>query len=268
MNIDRFKKIVEYCQTNSQDIEYKIRNFYSAMNIYSDTGVRDVLLSVREAFLRRGFIFFEMPFADDEIGALCYKGDGLGYVVINSSIPKVNSNFAVAHEIYHVFFQESKFESKIEFANDHYYEREDEFSANAFAGYLLMPENGFREMFEKFKSESKEIFDVICKLMNYYQTPYMATLIRCCELRLIEMKDMSGELMFAGKDCIADKFSELWLDVKILEPSHRDDLANVEGLVKQVGKGFVAEEYINQRTLDMVLANMDTLGRQIKGDEA
>lgn len=266
MNVDRFKKIVNYNQTKSFEIEFNIKKFYSAMNIYSDSGVRDVLLSVREAFLRRGFIFFEMPFSDDEIGALCYKGDGLGYVVINSSIPKVNSNFAVAHEIYHVFFQENKFESKIEFANDHYYESEDEFAANAFAGYLLMPENSFREMFEKFKSESKEMLDIICKLMNYYQAPYMATLIRCCELRLIEMKDMSSEIMFADKKCVADKFSELWLDVKILEPSCRDDFSNVELLVRQVGKEFVRDEYINQRTLDMVLKNIDTLSKQIKGD--
>ncbi len=47
-----------------------------------------------------------MPFNDKEIGALSYKGDGLGYVVINTSLPRVNSNFAIAHEIYHVFFSE------------------------------------------------------------------------------------------------------------------------------------------------------------------
>mgnify|MGYP001351351535 CR=1 FL=1 len=41
--------------------------------------------------------------------------------------------------------------------------------------------------------------------MNYYQTPYMATLIRCCELQLIDMKEMSGELMFVNKEDVFEK---------------------------------------------------------------
>lgn len=267
MDINRFKRIIEYSEANLGDIEFKIKRFCSVMNIKSDSDVREVLLLVREVFIKRGFIVFEIPFFDGEIGALCYKGDGLGYVVINSSLPKVNSNFAVAHEIYHVFFQESEFKSKIEFANEYYYESEDEFAANVFAGALLMPENSFRGMFDKFKSESKGLFDIICKLMNYYQTPYMATLIRCCELRLIEMKDMTSGLMFVNKETVFDKFSELWLDSRILEPSCRDDFPNVERLVKQMGEKYIEGGYINQRTLDMVLNNLKTLSKQIKGDK-
>lgn len=34
-------------------------------------------------FRKKGFLVFQMPFADDEIGALSYRGDGIGYVVIN-----------------------------------------------------------------------------------------------------------------------------------------------------------------------------------------
>ncbi len=191
----------------------------------------------------------------------------MGYVVINSSLPKVNSNFAVAHEIYHVFFQGGEFKSKIELANEHYYESEDEYAANVFAGALLMPENSFRVMFEKFMAESKGPIETICKLMNYYQTPYMATLIRCCELQLIEMKDMTNDLMCVNKEKVFSTFSELWLDSKILEPSLRDDFANVERLVKRMGEEFVDGEFINQRTLDMVLKNIKTLSKQIKGDD-
>lgn len=266
MDINRLKKIIEYSKANCDEIERNIRTFCSVMNIKSDSDIRDVLLLVREVFNKRGFLVFEMPFMDDEIGALCYKGDGLGYVVINSSLPKVNSNFAVAHEIYHVFFQENEFKSKIEFANEDYYESESEYAANNFARALLMPENGFRGMFEKFKSESQGLFDTICKLMNYYQTPYMATLIRCCELRLIEMKDMTSELLYVNRENVFDKFSELWLDPGILNPSLRDDFMNVKRLVKQMGEDFIEEEFLNRRTLDMVLKNMEVLSKQIRGE--
>lgn len=267
MDINRFRRIIEYSKKNHAEIEQSIKRFCSVMNIKSDSDARDVLLLVREVFLKRGFIMFEMPFMDAEIGALCYKGDGLGYVVINSSLPKVNSNFAVAHEIYHVFFQENEFRSKIELANDNYYDSEDEYAANSFAGALLMPENSFRGMYEKFNAESQGLVDTICKLMNYYQTPYMATLIRCCELRMIETKDKTSDLMFASRDTVIGKFSELWLDSKILEPSLRDDFVNVERLVRKLGEEYVEGEYINQRTLDLVIKNIKTLSKKIRGDK-
>mgnify|MGYP001443451524 FL=1 len=73
MDVNRFKSIIEYSRVNLDEIEVKIRKFCAVMNIRSDSDVRDVLLLVREVFLRRGFIVFEMPFMDDEIGALCYK---------------------------------------------------------------------------------------------------------------------------------------------------------------------------------------------------
>lgn len=57
----------------------------------------------------------ELPFADEEIGALCYQGDALGYILINTSLPRVNVNFAICHEIYHAFFQEKEISSRMEF---------------------------------------------------------------------------------------------------------------------------------------------------------
>ena len=98
----------------------------------------------------------------------------------------MNTNFAIAHEIYHVFWGENEFVSKVEFSDDHYYEHEEEYAANLFAGMLLMPEISFRRMYLKFKeeSDSNEV-DTIIRLMAYYEVPFMAVLIRCLELRLI-----------------------------------------------------------------------------------
>ena len=87
--------------------------------------------------------------------------------------------------LYHVFYQKSDFRTKVEFSNNHYYEHEEEFAANLFAGMLLMPEASFRFMYTKFKDESKnDEKDTVIRLMNYYQVPYMAVLIRCYELGL------------------------------------------------------------------------------------
>ena len=104
MNVERLRKIIAYSEKNYEEINCKMKRFCSFTGIEYDSDLLNILQIVRTSFQRKGFLVFEMPFADDEIGALCYKGDGLGYVVINTSLPRVNANFAIAHEIYHVFF--------------------------------------------------------------------------------------------------------------------------------------------------------------------
>ena len=121
MNIERLRKIIAYSDKNHDEIYSMIKRFCSFAGIEYDSDLLNVLQIVRSSFQKKGFLVLEIPFADDEIGALCYKGDGLGYVVINTSLPKVNTNFAIAHEIYHVFWGENEFVSKVEFSDDHYY---------------------------------------------------------------------------------------------------------------------------------------------------
>ena len=166
MNVELLRKIIAYSDKNREEIYSMVKRFCAFAGIEYDSDLLNVLQIVRSSFQKRGYFVFEMPFADDEIGALCYRGDGLGYVVVNTSLPRVNVNFAIAHEIYHVFFGESKFVSKVEFADDHYYEHEEEYAANLFAGMLLMPEVSFRRMYSKFKDEScgNEV-DTIIRLM-------------------------------------------------------------------------------------------------------
>ena len=155
MNINRFRKIIEYSDLNKDDIESKVRKFYSLAGMSSDKEVLNILQIVRTSLLKKSYLIFEFPFKDEEIGALCYKGDSLGYVVLNTSLPKVNVNFAICHEVYHVYFQKGDFKSKVEFSNDNYYEYEEEFAANLFAGMLLMPEMSFRIMYNKFRMDSE-----------------------------------------------------------------------------------------------------------------
>ena len=208
-----------------------------------------------------------MPIADDEIGALCYKGDGLGYVVLNTSLPRVNVNFAIAHEIYHVFFQKNGLVSKVEFADDHYYEHEEEYAANLFAGMLLMPEISFRRMYVKFKEESNDNeVDTMIRLMAYYEVPFMAVLIRSLELNLLRGSAISEQFLSINRGQIEKRLGELWLNESIMHPSNKDDYDHLEAMVKQLGSEYIRDEYINKRTLGIVLSNMSGLHKKIKGE--
>jgi len=267
MNFERLRLIIDYSKNHRKETDYKVKNFCSFSGVGFETDLLSIMQIVRPSLRKRGYIVIEIPIADDEIGALSYKGDGLGYVLINSSLPKVNVNFAIAHEIFHVFFQEDNFVSKVEFSDDHYYEHEEEFAANLFAGMLLMPEISFRMMYSKFKDESEGIIeDIIVRLMSYYQVPFMAALIRCLELELLGGNDISETILNIDRKKIKQKLNELWLDESILDSSKKDDYIHLKMFVSQLGEEYVKEEYINKGTLKNVLNNMEDLYLQIKGE--
>lgn len=267
MNIERLRRIISYSASNREEIDSKVKRFCSFAGIEYDSDLLNILQIVRFSFQKKGYLVFEIPFADDEIGALCYRGDGLGYVVLNTSLPRVNVNFAIAHEIYHVFFGSEEFVSKVEFVDDHYYEHEGEYSANLFAGMLLMPEVSFRRMYAKFKDESEgDEIGAIVRLMSYYQVPYMSVLIRCLELDLIVGNAELNELLNIDRNQVKQQLTELWLDESIMEPSLRDDYIHIETLVGRLGREFVEDKYINERTVSKALANMRELYAKIKGE--
>lgn len=267
MDVKRFRKIIQYSKAKREDFEFEIKKFYSFTGIGNDQDVLNLLQIVRPALRKKGFLVFELPFADDEIGALCYKGDALGYILLNTSLPKVNVNFAICHEIYHVFYQRSEFKSKVEFAHEHYFEREEELAANLFAGMLLMPEAGFRRMYCFFQKESGENErDTIIRLMNYYQVPYMAALIRCYELDLPDSDSVPEELLNIDGAYIKHRFAQLWLDESILSATKKDDFPHMEVLVEYFGREYMQDDYLNERTLKKAMKNMRALYSEIKGE--
>ena len=265
MNVERLRRIISYSESNREEIDSNVKRFCSFAEIEYDSGLLNILQIVRSSFQKKGYLVFEIPFADDEIGALCYRGDGIGYVVLNTSLPRVNVNFAIAHEIYHVFFESEEFGSKVEFVDDHYYEHEGEYAANLFAGMLLMPEVSFRRMYSKFKDESEgDEIGTIVRLMSYYQVPYMAVLIRCLELGLIEENVELDKLFIIDRDQVKQRLTELWLDESIMVPSLRDDYIHIEALVGKFGREFIEDKLINVRTVSKALDNMRELYTKIR----
>ena len=265
MNTQRLRKILEYSDRYQEAMADKVRSFYAFSGLSHDQEVLNIMQIVRPVFQKKGYLVLELPIADEEIGALCYKGDTMGYIVLNTSLPKVNINFAVCHELYHVFYQNNEFGSKIEFSNEHYYEHDEEFAANLFAGMLLMPEGSFRRMYFKFREESNyDEMDTILRLMNYYQAPYMSVLIRCYTLKLPETESISGNLLNVDRGWVQKRFGELWLDDSVLDATMKDDYSHIEAVVKQMGGEYVEDTYLNQRTLKKVLQNMAALYAEIK----
>lgn len=267
MRIDRLRRIIEISKKHREDTNSMARRFCSFAEIDQDNDVLNIMQIVRSSFLKKGYWVFEMPFADDEIGALCYKGDGLGYVVINTSLPKVNANFAIAHEVFHVFFQNNTSLYNVEFADDHYYEHEEEYEANLFAGVLLMPEFSFRKMFAKFYADSdKNVQNTIIMLMAYYEVPYMSALIRCIELDLLSKDIDLARLLDVDREKARDILNELWLDECILDATNKDDYPHVEAIVRRFGEQYIEKNYLSEKELEDVISNIKILHSKLKGE--
>lgn len=265
MDSARLKKIIAYSQNHRNEIASCVKRFCAYAEIDSDSEMLNFLQIVRSFLIRKGIYVFEMPFADDEIGAISYKGDGLGYVVLNTSLPFSNMNYAIAHEVYHILFQKTLYYPKAEFA-ERYYEHEEEFAANLFAGMLLMPETGFVRMYSKFLSESDgDIQDTFLMLMSYYKVPYMAVLIRSLELEACDYSKVTKAMLNVSRDQIVHRMLELWLDSSVMQPSYTDDSERMEQMVEKRGEEYIENGYISRQSVQAALSNMRTLSKRIKG---
>ena len=270
MKIEKFKSIIKYNEHNAEENLVCVRLIYEYMGMNHEAEALNLLEIVRTTLRKKGYLLIEMPFSDKEIGAICYKGNGRGYVVLNSSLPKVNVNFALCHELYHIFFQKRPMKHAIElYMNDHYFDDEEELAANAFAGNLLMPASNFKKMYYKFSKEcSKQDFEIeiIAKLMNYYEAPYMAVVIRCYGLKLLGGGEKLKRLLDSEEVDIRKEFTKLWLNEKILEPTMRDDFDKFESLVRNTGKEMEREEIISGKEVETALQNMRKIYKEIKGE--
>lgn len=270
MRIERFRNIIEYSNKNKKNMEDTVNHFYRDIGMDMNHSIRNFFQLARPLFLANNYLVIEIPFKDKEIGAFCYKSDFIGYTFLNTSLPKVNVNFALCHEIYHVFYQKTGFEHKVElYMNEQYYEHEEELAANLFAGMVLMPEYNFKYMFHKFENEQKAddtVVTVLAKLMNYFEVPYMAALIRCYELKLLEAGDFLKDLLTIDKETVKKEFSRLWLEEEILQATKRDDFAKFAEFIQCKGAKYLESGYINERTYHNVLKNIQALYQQIKGE--
>ena len=169
MTIERLRVILDYSKSHSKGISEDIESFCHQIDVSNLDGIRDVLQIVRPYILRKKYLTIQLPLHDNEIGAFVYKGDSLSYLVINTSMPVLNTNFALCHELYHIFFPADETLNKARIDLD-YYSNENEIRANEFAENLLMPEIEFKQMFLKLKAIHADKFQTELKLIAQIST--------------------------------------------------------------------------------------------------
>lgn len=270
MDIAHFKEIVRYSHQNQRTMEGKVKDLYARIGMDYERELLDVMQVVRPLFREKSYIVIELPLADHEIGALCYKGESFGYTLLNSSLPYVNVNFALCHETYHILFQEELADNKLElYMNEHYFDYEEEYAVNLFAGMLLMPERSYRMMFQKFTWDTLEgdtEVSVVVRLMGYFKVPYMAALVRCYELGLFKAGETLETLMKVDEGCIRREFRRLWMDEAILCPTRKDDFEFLKSAVISFGMEYAEDGLISERTVKKAVQNMTRIYCEVRGE--
>lgn len=269
MDFNRFRKIIEYDNNNHTELVQKAKDFYCQMGIDYDNDILNLGMIIKQLFDKKKYLLIEIPLKDKEIGAICYKSGKYGYAIMNSALPRVNVNFAMAHEIYHLFYQKTLVQKKVElYANEHYYEHEEEYAANNFAGKLIMPTKVFANAYERFSREMSagdSYLTIVVKLMNFFKAPYMAVVIRLYELGLFPDGTVLKELLAVGQNQILDEFNRLWLEDTILYPSQKNDYEKLEFLVKAKGALCVERDIMGEGNVKNIISNMRRIYEKVRG---
>lgn len=197
-------------------------------------------------------VFLEMA---DEISGACHQFNSQKIIFINSKHSKGRQRFTLAHEIYHLFYEEATF-TICNLNSDSEIER----NANQFASFLLMPINALYN-FKKENNVKKWDLDLIIDCEQYFQISHEALLYR---LKTI------GEITFEELNLFKPKIKynaiHRGYDLSLYEP-YIDKNYTIGNYVRLVEKAYSnelisngkREEYLLQSYLSDIVYNLGDL---------
>lgn len=122
-------------------------------------------------------VFYPMS---ERISGMCIKQSNIKVIAINSNMSYGRQRFTVAHELYHLFFDEREFVNIVCEKDMNNEKVESEKEADIFASYLLAPYDSLRsylkehDLLDKNKINIKQIIEI----GQFYQLSHQATLYR------------------------------------------------------------------------------------------
>jgi Zn-dependent peptidase ImmA (M78 family) len=143
-------------------------------------------VNIKSLLLKLNVLTVYKPLSGKFSGMAILAGDKR-FMLINSDHPIGKQNFTICHEIYHLYIQEGftsmqcftgRFDKKTD---------RNEYNADLFAAYLLMPEDGIYELIpnNELRSKNKVSLETILKIEQYFSCSRLALLYRLHDLNLI-----------------------------------------------------------------------------------
>ena len=142
-------------------------------------------IRLKSLLLRLGVMAMFKPLSETFSGMAIKNGEQR-YMLINSNHRVSKQHFTIAHELYHLYIQKD-FRSEI--SNAGRFDRTDrnEYSADCFAAYLLMPEEGMALLVPAQElSKNKITLPTIVRIEQYFSCSRASVLFRLTEIGLID----------------------------------------------------------------------------------
>ena len=197
-------------------------------------------------------VFLEM---NEKISGACFKVDSQQIMFINSKHPKGRQVFTAAHELYHLFYEDTAFTICNLNSND-----EIEKNANQFASFLLMPINALYS-YKKENNIEKWNLNSIIDCEQYFQISHEALLYR-----LKNGSDITFEEFNKFKPNIKNNAQYCGYDSSLYEPyiDKNYTIGNYVRLVEEVyRKDLISngkrEEYLIESYLSDLVYNLEDL---------
>jgi len=124
----------------------------------------------------------------DTFSGMAVKYEDSKFMLINSNHSIGRQNFSICHELYHLYIQDNFNHHHSSCSN---FDKSDknEYMADLFASYLLMPKNGIINLIPDKELEKDKInLDTIIKLEHYFSCSRSALLRRLQELGILSKK--------------------------------------------------------------------------------
>lgn len=197
-------------------------------------------------------VFLDM---DNDISGACYKFDLQKIMFINSNHAKGRQTFTAAHELYHLFYDNTPF-TICNVKNNDKIEKE----ANQFASFLLIPTNALYN-YKKDNKITEWDLDKIIACEQYFQISHEALLYR-----LKNSNEISYDQYTEYKPHIKYNSMQRGYDLSLYEPyiSKNYTIGNYTRLVEEVYKKDLIsnarkEEYLLDAFLNDLVYNMEDL---------
>jgi len=119
-------------------------------------------------------VFYPMG---DHVSGMCIKNDGNPVIAVNSNMSVGRQRFSIAHELFHLYFDENKQSTvcAIKIGSGNEVER----VADQFASYFLMPPVALSEAIKKMSSSTANLgIKEIVKLEQYFGVSRLSMLCR------------------------------------------------------------------------------------------
>ncbi|MDD4402880.1 MAG: ImmA/IrrE family metallo-endopeptidase [Desulfitobacteriaceae bacterium] len=212
---------------------------------------------------RLSIVYYPMG---NNLSGVCIKGVGNNVIAINSSMTLGRQHFSMAHELYHLYFDDN--EQTTVCAKTIGTGSEKEKQADQFASYLLMPPDALSDMIKRLKKSDSgklSIHDVV-RLEQYFRVSRQAILYRLVgenELRLQEADAMRQNVILSAVS--------LGYDDTLYKPTPEDKQYKTFGYYiqqaeKALGQGLISNGKYDELLLSAFRSDL-VYGEENEGGE-